>query len=151
MNWELIIWLTGLMLFAYWLNYVMGSPLADGAHRPDPGAILARFPRWLAIRRLIQNEAIDPINDQIHEELAVTTDSKTRAGLIKDWKRNLIEQGREFFTWEKSLLCPICLHWWLTLIFGAACLSFNLLHAREDLLLAGFTYLLNHLFIRKIV
>lgn len=150
MNYELIIWITGLMLFAYWLNYVFGSPLADGPHRPDPGAILASFPRALAWRRLRKEKLADEYWSRLQEMLGFAREAKIRRQTFKDWQLDILEAGRVFFTWERTILCPVCFHFWATVIFGVICLSFNLLHARQDLLLAGFTYLLNHFFIRKI-
>jgi hypothetical protein len=154
MNWELIIWLTGLMLFTYWFNYVMGSPAADDIAKVDVNGILFELPFSLAYRRLIMRRdrkaKLESIEEHYREEQSVTSDPLTEWGLYEDERREIFRVGREFFTWERSITCPICLHWWLTVIFGAVCISLNLLHAREDYLLAGFTYLLNHLFIRKI-
>jgi hypothetical protein len=150
MNYELIIWLTGLMLFVYWLIYVMGSPLADGKHRPDPTAILARLPRALAWRRLKKVGLSQELWDELQEDLKVTSGKKRTREAWHDWKLQVLETGRLFFTWERSLLCPICLHFWITVVFAAVVLSLDLLHARQDWLLAGFTYFVNHFFIRKI-
>jgi len=151
LNWELTIWLTGLMLLAYWLIYVMGSPNESDINKVDVGGILFGFPLWLADRRLKQNRLRDGIDEEYIQEGSLTNDPVRQRQQYKDWRRNRFDRGRNFFTWERSLTCPYCLHWWLTLIFGAVCLSFNFLHAREDLLLAGFLYLVNHLVIRKIV
>lgn len=150
MNWELIICLTGIMLFAYWFTYIAGSALASKPTDVDPGAILFSFPYMLAILRLCRMGQWDEIADSQEQELAITRDPKTRHQLIKDHKLNTVIAGREFFTWERSLLCPICLHWWLTLVVGAVFISFDIMHARADLFLAAFVYLVNHLIIRKI-
>ena len=149
MNWELIIWLTGLMLFAYWLIYVFGSPLAEDLRHVDPTAFLAKVPRELAWRRLRKAKLAEDFWAELQETLAISKGRLARAAM-RDWQRNVVDAGRSFFTWERALLCPICLHFWLTVLFGAVFLTFDLLHARQDWLLAGFTYLLNHFFIRKI-
>lgn len=154
MNWELIIWLTGIMLFTYWLNYIMGRPNAEDIQKVDMSGILFWVPLWLAKCRLNScyqlKKKVDEIREQFFEEIKVTGDFLVQHQLIRDQNREIFRVGREMFTWERSITCPICLHWWLTVIFGSVCLTFNLLHAREDYLLAGFTYLLNHFFIRKI-
>lgn len=150
MNWELILWLTGIMLFSYWFNYVMGSPLADPPNKPDVKAILFDVPNYLAVRRLHNVGALPKFMDQLLDELAVTSDPRSRNGLKTDNKLNTYLAGREFFTWERIILCPICFHFWLSLTFAVILLSFDLMNARQDYLLGCFTYLINHLIIRKI-
>ena len=149
MNWEIIVLLTGLMLFSYWLNYIMGSPMAD------PGKVQVReilffIPGWLARRRLKMIGQLHKIEQRHSTDNTMTTDPITKHALKKDQREDVYMAGREFFTWEKSLLCPICFHWWLTVIVGAFLLIFDALGARGDLFLAAFAYLVNHFIIRKI-
>ena len=150
MNWQLILLLTGIMLFAYWLNYIMGSPLSTKREDVDPKAILFSFPLFLAERRLKQAEILQKFHDQFIEELRMTKDISVIWGLKNDNRLDTFIAGREFFTWERSLLCPICLHWWLSVIVGIVLLSFDLLNAMADFLQAALTYLVLHLIIRKI-
>lgn len=150
MNWDLILTLTGLMFFAYWFAYIMGGPLSKQADDIDPTAILLAIPYELAIRRLVQAGLWKGITTELINDLAVTSDPKTRLQMKRDHRVNTIMAGREFFTWERSLLCPICLHWWLTVLVGFVFISFDLLHAREGFFLAAFVYLVNHFLIRKI-
>jgi len=150
MNWDLILTLTGIMLFAYWLAYVMGGPLSTKADDIDGRAFLVAWPYELAIRRLVKAGLWKAITTEHINELNVTSDPKTRVQMKEDHVINTIMAGREFFTWERSLLCPICLHWWLTVVVGAVCISFDLLNARADFGLAAFVYLVNHFLIRKI-
>lgn len=150
MNWDLIVTLTGLMLFAYWFAYVAGGPLSSKADDIDGGAFLIALPYLLAIRRLARAGVWKGIWSNFIQELDLTSDPKTKAQLRKDHKVNTIMAGREFFTWERSLLCPICLHFWLTVLVGLVFISFNIMHARADLFLAAFVYLVNHFIIRKI-
>lgn len=150
MNWELILILTGIMLFAYWLNYIMGGPLSDDENKVDVRAILFFMPMAMAIRRLRHLGIYDAAMASLQEELAVTRDAKLRRRLEIDHRRNLYLTGREFFTWERSLLCPICLHWWLTVLVGFVFVWFDLFHARADFFLAAFVYLFTHFLIRKI-
>lgn len=150
MNWELICTLTGLMLFSYWLNYVMGGPLSDDPKHVDVKAILFAFPNWLAIRRLKEKGLYASMRTELMNELMVTTDARVKHGLRVDKRLGIYLAGREFFTWERSLLCPICLHWWLTLLVGVALVYADAMNARADFFLASFVYLVNHLIIRKI-
>lgn len=150
MNWEIILLLTGLSLFSYWLNYIMGGPLSDDVNKIDVKAILFNFPYFLAIRRLKKLGIYGMIYGDLIQELAMTKDVKTKYRLKMDKRRDIYLAGREFFTWERSFLCPICLHWWLTLLVGAVLFSINAFHARADFFLAAFVYLANHLLIRKI-
>lgn len=149
MNWELVICLTGLMLFSYWLNYIMGGPLADPG-KVNVREILFFVPYQLARRRLNMLGLLDGIEKKQAQEITLAKDPKTRRELKTDHREDLYLAGREFFTWEKSLLCAICFHWWLTVIVGAFLLKFDLLDARADFFLAAFAYLVNHFFIRKI-
>lgn len=149
MNWELILTLTGLMLLAYWFNYILGNPLDDRKHI-DGGAILIAIPYELAIYRLIWTNLWKGITTAFIHDLSVTSDPKVRAQMIKDHKVDTIEAARVFFTWERSLLCPICLHFWLTILVGLVFIIFDIMHARADFFLAALVYLFNHFIIRKI-
>lgn len=149
MNWEIIFLLTGLMLFAYWLNYIFGSPMADD-DKIDTRAIMFKFPRMLAARRLKKLGIYDEIKSNHWESMNITKDVTLRHKLKYDFRRETYIAGKEFFTWERSILCPICFHWWISLLAGVLLLVFDSMHAREDFLFAGFVYLVNHLLIRKI-
>lgn len=150
MNWELIITLTGLMLFAYWFTYVVGSPLADDPKNIDGGAFLVALPFSLSVRRLKKANLWPRIYLSFIQDRDVTSDPKTRAQMKKDHVIATIESGRVFFTWERSFLCPICLHFWLTVLVGLVFILFDIMHARADIFLAAFVYLVNHFIIRKI-
>jgi uncharacterized membrane protein YagU involved in acid resistance len=148
MNWELILIVTSIMLFAYWVNYLMGSPLAK-PEDIDERAILFRFPLWLAERRL-PPEVMAALKTNFYEEINHTSDFITKVGLNYDFKKNILLKGRELFTWERAILCPVCLHWWLSVLVGVIFLTFDLLNARADFPQAALTYLILHLIIRKI-
>lgn len=149
MNWELIMALTGLMLFSFWLNYIMGNPLADPG-KVNVGEIMFWIPEKLARRRLKLLGTLRKIASRHDNEIMMTQDPETKRKLKEDQRLDVYLAGREFFTWEKSLLCPICFHWWLTVIVGIFLLIFDGLNARADFFLAAFAYLVNHFFIRKI-
>lgn len=141
---------TGVMLFAHWLNYCMGSPMADDVDKVDVGAILFSLPAWLADRRLVHQLTLTEILEAQREELNVTSDPVKLADLMRDHARYRYEAGRKFFSWERSFLCPVCLHWWLTLWVVIASLTFDLNHVREHLGAVVLTYLVTHFIIRKI-
>lgn len=149
-NWELFLWLTGIMLFAYWFIYAVGGPLSDDPKKVDERAILFNIPNGLATRRLAAKGLMKGIRKSLTQELIMTTDPVVRIGLIRDKRKDAFLIGREFFTWERSLLCPVCLHWWLTIIFAALVLALDLLHARANFLPGVLVYFVNHLIIRKI-
>lgn len=151
MNWELILILTSIMLFAYWLNYIMGSPLADKPDDVDAKAILFAFPYWLARRRLKKYpDLLKSITQAEADQVKMTSDPIVRENLKADFSKDEFLKGRTVFTWERSLLCPICLHWWLTVLAGFEFVVFDMFNARADFFLAAFVYLLLHLIIRKI-
>lgn len=150
MNWELILILTSIMLFAYWLNYAMGSPLADNQNDVDVKAILFDFPQWLAIRRLKQFGEYDRYITQYRKELSLTSELGQKEKTRLDFKKNMFISGREFFTWERSLLCAICLHWWLSIIVGTILIWISFVQTGSDYFTGFLTYLVLHLVIRKI-
>jgi hypothetical protein len=142
--------LTSIMLFSYWLIYCMGSPLADDRNKIDPGAIFFFFPAWLAKRRLSDELLLADIVKARKAELEVIGDPIGRWEVDQENARYRMETGRKFFTWERSILCPICLHWWLTVLIVALAFVFNWLQIREHAGAVVFIYLVNHFFIRKI-
>ena len=150
MNWELIVLLTGLMLFAHWFNYIMGTPMADRPDGVHPREILFGIPYTLAVWRLKRKKLYYDVRRDQTRELKMAVDARTRNGVKIDHRLDLYLLGREFFTWEKSLLCPICFHWWLTVFVGVFFYWCDVFNARADFLLAAFTYLVNHFLIRKI-
>lgn len=143
--------LTGLMLFSYWIIYCLGSPLARDRQHVDPTAIGFFVPHWLAYRRVRLHNVAGTLEDQHLIEYNVTTDPVQRQRMRREMKLDVLESGREFFTWERSLLCPVCLHWWITLLAVALFVVFNWLNLRDHLWWAAFAYLSNHLFLRKIL
>lgn len=124
--------------------------MSDDPDDVDVKAILFFFPKWLADRRLKSENLDAQFRKELAEQLLITSDPKTRNGLRQDFRLETYLTGRMFFTWERSLLCPICLHWWLTLVLTILLFIFGWLTVRETLWQVGFTYLLNHFFIRKI-
>lgn len=146
------LWLSfsSIMLFAYWLVYCMGSPLADQPRDIDKGAILFFIPMWFAIRRLKENDLYAGMRNELYNGLIQNKDPKNRQEWRKQHREDLIVIGREFFTWERSLLCPICLHWWLTVLLMPLALVFGWSAFFIFPLQTIFVYLLNHFFIRKI-
>ena len=150
MNWEIILTLTGIMLFAYWINYAMGSPLATKREDVDPKAILFWLPSFLGDRRLNEYGLYEERQKKLREELELTKDKRTAELTVIDARLEDFLIGRKLFTWERSLLCPICLHWWLSVLMGVVYLWFDIFDARADFLQAALTYLVLHLIIRKI-
>lgn len=142
--------LTGVMLFSYWIHYCMGSPMAKDVDDVDVGAILFFIPEWLGNRRLAHQNVLADITENQLSELAITDDPVKMADLMNDHARFKYESGRKFFSWEKSFLCPICLHWWLTVLVINLCIIFGWLHMGGHLGAVALTYLVNHFFIRKI-
>lgn len=145
--------LTGIMLFSYWLNYCMGTPLAKDVQDVDINAILFGIPKDMANNRIHKNGLHKMLWDKYVEEAQATpgTDAYENRLGAEEYHRNRYQYGRVFFLWEKSVLCPICLHFWMTAIFVVACLLLNTLHVRDQFWFASFIYLFNHLLIRKIV
>lgn len=149
MNYEIIFILTSIMLFCYWFNYILGGPLSDNPKDVNERAILFRFPLWLA-KRKITPKYIQEMKSHFYEELNVTSDFITKVGLNRDMRKNIFLKGRELFSWEKSILCPICFHYWLSVIAGFFLIWYGVAETRADYFTGFLTYLVNHLLIRKI-
>lgn len=145
----LVLSLTSIMLFSYWFNYCMGTPLAKDRETIDPTAIFFFFPLWLADRRLKKLNLWREYKESLLEAWEVASDKVMREQLFRDNLRDRVVAAKYFFSWERSILCPVCFHWWLTVLFVVVYGSFQLFTG-FDLLVVAFTYLVNHLFIRKI-
>lgn len=153
MNPEILtLWLsfTSVMLFSYWLVYCMGSPLADQPRDIDTGGIFFFVPLYLATRRLKQVDLLAAQRREYTSAMLNSDDPKTRQELTKMYRETIMILGRMFFTWERSLLCPICLHWWLTVLVMLLALIFGWSAFYIYPIQTIFVYLLNHLIIRKI-
>jgi hypothetical protein len=142
--------LTGVMLFSYWIHYCMGSPMAKDVKDVDVGAILFFLPRDFSDRRLAKLGILIEMWERHNDELKLTDDPVRHQEMRIDFERDRYEAGRKFFTWERSVLCPICLHWWLTVLVVNLCIAFGWLHMGGHLGAVALTYLVNHFFIRKI-
>src|SRR3954469_17544290 len=108
--------LTGLMFFCHWFYYCLGKPLADSQDDIDVGGIFNFIPRLLADRRLRRHTMDAELRESFVSGIAVVRGSYQKLVTRKDYIRHRITVGREFFTWEKTFLCPVCLHWWLSLV-----------------------------------
>lgn len=147
---ELIAILFAVMLFSYWFVYAMGSPLADKISDVDVGAILFFIPWWMATRRMKQWHLHEDVLTEWRQEAQVTNGSVSTVRGYKEWRRRYFETARDFFSWERSILCPICLHWWLTVIVVAILFAVGYWRGLDTLGLCGVVYLTNHFIIRKI-
>lgn len=141
--------LTFIMFFAHWFAYISGQPLAEPS-RVDPGAILFFIPYFLAKRRM-QGNLFDRAVEAWREQLSLSGDAVGAVEALRDHRHNVVVQARPLFTWERGLLCPVCLHFWLSWWTGWAWVAVNHLHLFPvDLCVGAFTYLFLHFLIRKI-
>lgn len=147
---DLLLLMTGIMLFAWWANYVMGTPFAENPNKVDVGAIMFTIPYTLALRRLKNAGALKDIIKQHAAEMVLTKGAYQRELARSANKRDLYLTGREFFTWERSILCPVCFHFWLSLPIFWTCMCYDCIFVDENVWLAVFYYLANHFIIRKI-
>jgi hypothetical protein len=121
----------------------MGSPLADDVKHVDVDSIFFFFPYMLAVRKLKKYHLWNDIDEEWRREINVTHGSKSKLQARRDHMREVFATGREFFTWERGLLCPVCFHFWLTLFVWA-------LFIQDAILISALFYLANHFLIRKI-
>lgn len=149
MDLVIIFILTGAMLFSYWLAYIMGGPMSDDPKHVNPRAILFSFPEWLAKRRLTTFDLFD-LYKQFGEEINLLHDYVEKVKANYEYKKDVFLKGRELFTWEKTLLCPICFHFWLSVLLGAILIISGRVDTWDDFGFGFLLYLVNHLIIRKI-
>jgi hypothetical protein len=83
------------------------------------------------------------------QEHNLATDVVGELQALREHRRNVIRLGRELFTWEKVFLCPVCLHWWLSL---QVTWTWVVVCGWQwaALPVAGLTYLFLHFLIRKL-
>lgn len=127
-----------IMLFVYWVDFVWGHPLADEYNET---AILFGIPYYFAKRRLDSMNALQPLVKHRAEQMVATNDKRIRADIEREYKINVFSTGRQYWTYEKMIFCPICFHWWI-------CLPILLTNVSAELFLY---YLITHFIIRKIV
>jgi hypothetical protein len=135
------------MFFCDWNNYVLGRPLATDY---DVTSIMFWLPEALARRKIRRRHMLiwrDEADETVIAEMAATKDPTQRQEIWQSHRRYVYEYGRQFFTWEKAFLCPVCLHWWLSLIFLGVMWAFGYTFDHGIALLL---YLMTHYLIKKI-
>lgn len=140
---NLLFLFVGVMLFAYWINYCMGVPLSKNPADIDVDAIFFFFPYTLAVRKLKKFHQWEAIQTQWMEEIRLTQGARHLLQARREHMREVYISGREFFTWERAILCPVCFHFWLSLAIWA-------IFVQDMILFSSLFYLANHLLIRKI-
>ncbi len=145
---QLVLLLIGAMLFAHWFYYVVGTPLAARVDDINVTAMLSFIPYLLARRRL-KGAMLDAALEFWRQEHQLANDPHNELLALREHRRNVIRLGREFFTWEKVFLCPVCLHWWLSL---QVTWTWVVIHGWQwhAVPVAALTYLFTHLIIRKL-
>lgn len=146
MSYDLIFLMVTLSLFPYWFSFSMGNPLAK-EESIDVHAILFFIPLSFAIKRLEDNNLLSCIVDHQDEEMKLEKNIWRQMEAREAQKKALYVAGRDFFTWEKMFLCPVCLHFWLTVV----AFPFALIFLSSEFLPFVFLYFVTHLFIRKIL
>lgn len=146
----LVGFLVGIMLFAHWFTYCAGSPLSEPS-RVDASAILFFIPYYLAKRRM-KGFMFDQTVKAWQEQLSMTSDAIGAVDALRDHRHNVVVQARVLFTWERGLLCPVCLHFWLTVYAGVlwSVFTHTLFLPPLDFQVGALTYLFLHSIIRKI-
>lgn len=137
-HFDILIAFSIIALSAYWWTYIIGDPLDEYKHE----AILSIVPFALAVLRLKKMKMLRPIIDDRCEELRAATTIRERLDIRNSYRRMIVQTAVPYMTWERLLLCRVCLHWWACLIVSF-CLAGPLLYI-------ALYYLITHLIIRKI-
>ena len=98
--------------FIYMLDYGLGKPADE---QPIYGNLLFSWSFFLAKKAMGVN--FPPIERQYKDQLNHSTSSFERVQIKRAYQDIVFKQGRQMFTWEKICgMCPICTHFWFTLI-----------------------------------
>lgn len=130
-------------LLVYLLDYAFGQP---GGEKWNSQELLSGWSLFLAKRRLKKESIYRDLERQLHQQLISAPDSYQRKLIRKNFNQLVFQQAREVFYYEKALgMCPICFHFWVTLIVF---LLVNYFYFSVTLNTFVFSILISHLIIR---
>jgi hypothetical protein len=132
-------------MLIYVLDYGLGKP---GDEKPNYKSLLFFWSFFLAKRRLIKMEGWPNLKQQLDEQLSMASTPMQKATVINSFKEIVFITARPFFTYEMILgMCPICTHFWVSLIFLG---TVNIFCFKVNIITFGFHLLLSHLVLRII-
>jgi hypothetical protein len=130
-------------LFIYLLDYGFGKP---GDEKPNYQSLLFFWSFYLAKKRLKKMQGWNTFQQQLDEQLATADTLMQKARVIASFKEIVFLTARPFFTYEMILgMCPICTHFWVSLLFFS---TVNIFCFKVNIITFGLSFLLSHLFLR---
>lgn len=130
-------------LLVYILDYAFGQP---GNEKWNDSELFSGYCFFLAKRRLKKDKVWKEKSKQLSENLMKTTIPYDRKLIHKSFRHMVFNQAKETFYWEKAIgMCPICFHFWVTLIIF---LTVNIFYFRVNINIFTLYFLISHLIIR---
>jgi hypothetical protein len=127
--------------FIYMLDYGLGKP---GDERPVYGNLLFAWSFLLAKKALGSDYNIFAL--QYADQLQNASNALERKEIKRNFQDLVFRQGRTLFTWQKIVgMCPICTHFWFTIIIF---LSVNIFYFHVNIIIFTLYFLTSHVLIR---
>ena len=130
-------------LLVYLLDYSFGQP---GNEKWNSQELLSGWSFLLAKRRLKRDGAWQGKHQQLLNQLKEAKTPYDEKMIYKSFRQAVFAQARETFYWEKAAgMCPICFHFWITLI---TFIAVNIFYFEVNIFTFILYCLVSHLFIR---
>lgn len=129
-------------IFIYMIDFGMGKP---GSDTPSFTHLLSFWPLFLA--KMALGEKYDKLHKQYTEGLInADGDILQRKRIENEFHKVVFDNGRDLFYWEKIIgMCPICTHFWFSLIImGVA----NIFFLKVNFIIFTLYFLIGHLSVR---
>lgn len=127
--------------FIYMLDYGLGKPADEN---PIYGNLLFAWSFFLARKAL--GKDYTPLLQQYRDQIADTDSETQRAFIYRSFQDIVFKQGRQLFTWQKVFgMCPICTHFWFTLIIFS---MENIFVFKVNIIIFTLYFLVSHVILR---
>lgn len=127
--------------FIYMLDYGLGKPADE---QPIYGNLLFIWSFYLA--KKVLGVTFPPVERQYKDQLKHTTSPFERMQIKRAFQDIVFKQGRQLFTWQKIFgMCPICTHFWFTLIIF---LLGNIFFFKVNIIIFTLYFLSSHVILR---
>lgn len=128
-------------LFIYMLDYGLGKP---GDEKPVYGSLLSAWAFYLAKKAL--GSLYISLNQQYRDQLSNAKNDLEKMQIKRSFREIVFMQGRQLFTWQKIAgMCPICTHFWFSLILF---FLVNIFYFHVNIIIFTLYFLLSHFLIR---
>lgn len=129
--------------FIYMLDYGLGKPADEN---PIYGNLLFAWSFFLARKAL--GKDYRGIKVQYIQQMKHATTAFERKQIQRAFQDLIFKQGRQLFTWQKIFgMCPICTHFWFTLIIFS---MENIFVFKVNIIIFTLYFLVSHVILRTL-